>query len=108
MDFNDPLWNMLLTVICAVIASSGFWAFIQHKIDRNDASKKLLIGLAHDRIMWLGNQYIGRGWMTTDEYENFRVYLYDPYAESGGNGSAKRIMKEVDEKVRIVKTPPAE
>ena len=31
-----------------------------------------------------------------DEYENLRVYLYEPYERMGGNGSAKRIMQEVD------------
>lgn len=37
-----------------------------------------------------------RGYITQDEYENLRVYLYEPYAKLGGNGSAKRIMQEVD------------
>jgi len=98
--------HMIVTILCSVIASSGFWAFIQRFMDKNDASKQLLIGLAHDRIMWLGTQYIERGWMTTDEYENFRVYLYEPYEASGGNGSAKRIMQEIDSKVRIMKKAP--
>ena len=34
--------------------------------------------------------------VTQDEYENLRVYLYEPYEHMGGNGSAKRIMQEVD------------
>jgi hypothetical protein len=31
-----------------------------------------------------------------EPYENLRVYLYEPYERMGGNGSAKRIMQEVD------------
>ena len=31
---------------------------------------------------------------TQDEYENLRVYLYEPYERMGGNGSAKRIIQE--------------
>ena len=104
----DPALQTVATIACSVIASSGFWAVVQRFLDRNGSSKKLLIGLAHDRIMWLGNQYIERGWMTTDEYENYRCYLYEPYVASGGNGSAKRIMQEVDSKVRIVREPPKE
>ena len=61
-----------------------------------DVKTEMLIGLAHDRIMYLGMSYIDRGCVTQDEYENLRVYLYEPYERMGGNGSAKRIMQEVD------------
>ena len=56
----------------------------------------MLIGLAHDRIVWLGMQYVDRGWITQDEYENLYEYLYKPYEKMGGNGSAKRIMQAVN------------
>ena len=56
----------------------------------------MLIGLAHDRILYVGMEYIERGWITQDEYENLYEYLYKPYEKMGGNGSAKRVMKEVD------------
>ena len=56
----------------------------------------MLVGLAHDRILCLGMLYIERGYVTRDEYENLYEYLYRPYLKMGGNGSAKRIMQEVD------------
>ncbi len=56
----------------------------------------MLIGLAHDRILYLGMQYIERGYITQDEYENLYEYLYKPYEKLGGNGSAKRVMTEVN------------
>lgn len=56
----------------------------------------MLIGLGHDRIMSLGMKYIERGWISKDEYENLHQYLYAPYQKMGGNGSATRIMKEID------------
>lgn len=58
---------------------------------------QMLIGLAHDRIIYLGMTYIERGYITQDEYENLYEYLYKPYEKLGGNGSAKRIMTEVDQ-----------
>ena len=61
----------------------------------HDAKTRLLIGLAHDRIIYLGTRYIERGYITPDEYENLNDYLYQPYAENGGNGSAKRVMEQV-------------
>lgn len=93
----------VLTIIGAVLASSGFWAYLEHrsrvklkKNENKDAKSRMLIGLAHDRIIFLGMQYIDRGWITQDEYENLYEYLYKPYEEMGGNGSAKRIMTEVN------------
>ena len=55
----------------------------------------MLIGLAHDRIIYLGMVYVERGWISQDEYENLQVYLYEPYEKMGGNGSARRVMEEV-------------
>lgn len=87
--------QMTVTVICAVAASSGFWALIQSRISKHDANTRLLIGLAHDRICYLGLKYIERGYITQDEFENLNDYLYVPYHERGGNGSAQRVMETV-------------
>lgn len=85
----------IITIFCSVLASSGFWAFLMKRSEKNDAKTRMLIGLGHDRILYLGMSYINRGYITSDEYENLYVYLYKPYEEMGGNGSAKRIMDEV-------------
>ena len=88
--------QIIITLVCSLAASSGFWAFVTMKLSRNDVKTQMLIGLAHDRIMYLGMGYIERGWITQDEYENLYEYLYKPYEKMGGNGSAKRVMDEVD------------
>ena len=94
--------QMLVTIICAVIASSGFWAILQKKLDKKDVTREMLLGLAHDRIVYLGMSYIQRGeWITQDEYENLSEYLYKPYIKMDGNGTAKRVMESVN-KLRIV------
>jgi len=87
--------QLIISVIIAVIASSGFWAFLSKLSEKKDVRTRMLIGLGHDRIMFLGLQYIERGYITADEYENLYEYLYKPYEMIGGNGSAKRIMEEV-------------
>lgn len=90
------IWiQMVLTIIGSVVASSGFWAYIQKKLEKKDIKTMMLIGLAHDRIIYLGMSYIERGWITNDEYENLHDYLYKPYEQMGGNGAANRIMNEV-------------
>jgi hypothetical protein len=75
----EPWFQMVATIVCAVIASSGFWAYIQKRGEKKDVKTQMLIGLAHDRIVYLGMCYIERGWITQDEYENLNDYLYKPY-----------------------------
>lgn len=87
---------MVLTVICAVIASSGFWTYLFKRSEKKDVKAQVLIGLAHDRILFLGMKYVDRGYVTHDEYENLYEYLYKPYEKMGGNGSAKRVMQMVN------------
>lgn len=88
--------QVIFTVFSSVLASSGLWAFIVKSAEKKDVKTQMLIGLGHDRIMYLGMVYIDKGWVTQDEYENLYEYLYQPYERMGGNGAAKRIMNEVD------------
>lgn len=92
----QPWLQVLITAIFTVLASSGFWAFVMKRTDKDDSKTRMLVGLGHDRIIELGLKYIQRGWITEEEYENLNDYLYKPYEELGGNGSAKRIMLEVN------------
>lgn len=93
---QDINWAQVLTsVLIALISSTGLWSYIASYRNKHDAKTRLLIGLAHDRIIYLGTKYIDRGYITTDEYENLNDYLYSPYVENGGNGSAKRVMEQV-------------
>lgn len=90
------LTQILITVFTSVLASSGLWAFLSKMADKKDVKTEMLVGLAHDRILYLGMVYIERGYITQDEYENLHDYLFTPYEKLGGNGSAARVMKEVD------------
>lgn len=91
--------TIVLTVIGSIFASTGFWAFCTYLMQRRDKKVsiegKMLRGLAHDRICYLGEVYIKQGYISKDDYENLHDYLYLPYEELGGNGTAKRIMEEV-------------
>lgn len=90
------IWvQIAVPLVVAVLTSSGLWAVVARRADKGDAQRKMLVGLAHDRIIHLGMVYIQRGHITQDEYENLQVYLYEPYEKLGGNGSAKRVMEEV-------------
>ena len=86
---------VLITSLASIFASNGFWTYKTKKEDKNSLQAKMVLGLGHDKITWLGMCYIKRGYITKDEYENLHDYLYVPYRALGGNGSAERIMKEV-------------
>ena len=93
---NMDVWiQVAVPLAAAVLTSSGLWAVVARRADKGDAERKMLVGLAHDRIVHLGMVYIDRGYITQDEYENLNDYLYAPYEKMGGNGSAKRVMEEV-------------
>lgn len=88
--------EVVLTILGAFLASSGFWAWIQSRSNRKSANTRMILGLGHDRIIYLCEKYIERGWISSDEYENLNDYLYEPYLKMGGNGTAKRLMALVE------------
>ena len=87
--------EIIITIVCSVIASSGFWTFISKRRDNNNAEAKMLLGLGHVKIIDTCEKYIERGYISQDEYDSLYNYLYLPYKELGGNGTAERMINEV-------------
>jgi hypothetical protein len=87
--------NLIVAIFTSVLASSGIWTLILKRGEKNDKKTRLLLGLAHDRIIYVGKSYIEKGWVSYDEYEDFMTYLYGPYSGFGGNGLAEKVKKEV-------------
>lgn len=91
-----PLWLfVLMGIVTTLGGSAGFWAYLTRKDVTRNATTKLLLGLAHDRIIFLGMKYIENGSISTDEYEDYMKYLWEPYSEFGGNGLAEKVVSEV-------------
>lgn len=84
-----------VSIISAGLGAGGFWQYMQSRNTRQTAELRLLKGIAHDRIVFLGMSFVDRGWITHAEYEDFMTYLYDPYEETGGNGLAKLVKDKV-------------
>jgi hypothetical protein len=91
----DDLKSIVIALLSTILASSGFWAYLRQRDRAKHTMSRLIMGLAYDKLMTVGVSYIERGWVTKDEFEDYRKYLYDPYKELGGNGVAERIMGEV-------------
>lgn len=93
-----PVTEFFLTALGGFIAaSSGFWVYLRRRDEAKSAHTMLLMGLAQDKITYLGMKYIARGWVTYDDYEHLRRYLYEPYVRLGGNGTTEKIMRAVEE-----------
>lgn len=84
-----------LLLFGAVFASSGFWLYLSNRTGKKSNTNKLLLGIAHTKILQIGLFYIQRGWLTYDEYEDYMHYLWEPYESFGGNGLAAKIVEEV-------------
>lgn len=93
--------TVIIAILSTLLASSGFWALVMKVLDKKSAKTKMLLGLGHDRIMYLGSQYIANNQISQSEYENLYKYLYEPYKAMGGNGTAERLMQEVN-RLKIV------
>ena len=89
------LVEIIITVICSVIASSGFWTFVTKRRDNNNAEAKMILGLGHVKIIETCEKYLDRGYIRQDEYDSLYNYLYLPYKELGGNGTAERMINEI-------------
>lgn len=90
----------ILAIVATVFASTGFWTLINQLISnrkkKKSAETQMLMGLGHDRICYLGETYLDRGYISREEFENLHDYLFLPYQKLGGNGTAAKIMAEVD------------
>ena len=118
--------STILTSSVVGVVFSGMFGFIQFLITRHDKNKEtqtntclivqqrheqafhdmegridkltaICTGLAYDRIMHTGEKYLKQGYITVDEREGFRKYLWQPYHDAGGNGSGDAMMKALDE-----------
>jgi hypothetical protein len=96
VSLNNPALQAFLAVLGGFLAASGsFWVYLRHRYEHRDYIEKLIMGLAHDKILYLGILYLEKGFVTQDEYSDLMKYFWEPYRELGGDGSAERIMNMV-------------
>lgn len=102
----------IIEIVSAIFVSMGFWNYILYKVQRRDSLKDkklnkntdtdlLIMGVACHLIKQECEAAIEKGSITTEEYNELHKYLYVPYSNKGGNGTAKRLMEAV-EKLPIV------
>jgi hypothetical protein len=86
-------------ILIAIVGSNALFTFVQFLITRHDnrknalskherAQNAMLIGLGHDKLLYLTDKFVQRGGITLKERRNLD-YLYKPYHEAGGNGDCQ-------------------
>lgn len=91
----DNISQIIVPIIIGILASSGFWAYMERKTQKKTLERELLMAVARDRIVRLSRGYLDRAWIGQEEFEDLSL-LYQSYSAMGGNGSAKRMMSQVD------------
>ncbi len=94
---SDPVIASILASVASVLASAGFWGWLQARDKKKSALSRVVRGLAYDKIVTLGMAYIERGWISREEYEDFQNHFFEPYKALGGNGVADQVMRRVSD-----------
>lgn len=93
----SPVLQAFLAILGGFLAASGsFWVYLRHRFEHRDHIEKLILGLAHDKIIRLCLAYLEKGYIGQDEYADLIHYFWQPYCKLGGNGSADRVMRLVE------------
>jgi hypothetical protein len=85
--------NLLLTT---VLSGPGIWAWAKTRTQRNTSEAKLLLQVSKNQLVSQGREYLKRGYITMDEYEEYE-FEYQVYSALGGNGLARRVFEQVDD-----------
>ena len=87
--------ELIIAIIAAIFGSTGFWSWLQNRGRKKSAETRLLMGIAYSKIIDRCTEYINRGYVNTDEYHELEHYLFQPYKEMGGNGTAEKLFNDV-------------
>ena len=108
----------VLTILLAVVASSGVWSVVlaivnarikkrEKLLEADSAERAMLLALAHDRIYFLCTRYLKefndgkRKGISKEEWENLSI-LFDGYQKLGGNGTCERLFGECEDMPTLV------
>ena len=89
--------QLIITVVAAVLGSNGLWAWIQSRSTAKSARDRMILGLGHAEIFRVAEKYIHRNGITMTELDDLEKYLYKPYSDMGGNGTAAAIVQKCKE-----------
>lgn len=93
---NTEIIVGIIGIVAAIFGGQGFWTWAINRDKGKSDEARLLMGIAYTKIIQQCERYIRRGWISADEYHELHHYLYLPYKDMGGDGTAERQMKLVE------------
>ena len=117
-----PIW---ITVVVAVIGSAAFAKIVEAVIaalkarrEAREAAKKpkeipaltrLVLGVAHDKIISKLQGYITVGRISPEDLTELKSYYISPYFECGGDGTVSALWDVFNRDVKVcIDTPDTE
>lgn len=88
--------QMIATIVAAVLASTGFWTFLQKVVSKPRALDKLVLAIVQERFVNLAQDCINRGYVTNQQYK-IMMDIYKPYKGADGDGLVDKYWSEVNE-----------
>lgn len=110
----------VITICATLLASSGFWVFLQNAISRvtkrDDKIREIVreetqdirnktveweligqavMGTKHNELVSACMTYLERGYITPAELDDLDKYIYQPYKNLDGNGTGEKLMADV-------------
>lgn len=82
-------------ILATVLSSPGILAWAKTRKGCNTSAEELLLHVSKNQLVSQGREYLKRGYITMDEYEEYEAE-YKMYSALGGNGLARRIFEQVD------------
>ena len=113
----------IVTLVVGIFGSTGYWSWKATKREKNsevykriteiednvneymDMMKKSIMGIEYLNVVKHCEGWIERGWVDQDDLRDLQHYIYDPYRQKGGNGTAERIFNQA---ARLPHKPPKE
>lgn len=93
--------DMLHAIALAVFASTGFWSLINtiyiKRSDKKSVERRALLGLLHEQLVVKCEFYLDQDWISFQDYEDLRKYIFEPYQSLGGNGTGEAMFNKVTE-----------
>lgn len=89
-------YEVLVAVVSVIFGSSGAWTYFQARRSKDDTRDKLLKGIAYNVIISQAKHHLAHGEITASEFTDIYNAVYIHYKQMGGNGTAERLMKELE------------
>ena len=97
------IWWVQIVFFVGLIAAWVKSMKAQEKKEKQwkDEIDDAIVAILHGLIWDAGMNVLNSGRATVDEMDNLTT-MYDAYEKRGGNGSVKRLMKRIDNHVKII------